>query len=115
MLTSLCTSFIIYKKPDPFYVVLGPLAGLVSITAGCNSMTTVVAIIVGIIGALVAIIKGTKAENVIQMSQLDFWNILNPRIMFLDCIFQVYHLLMDSRIIDDQYLLPNMVDISQLM
>ena len=56
LLTSLCTSFIIYKKPDPFYVVLGPLAGLVSITAGCNSMTTVVAIIVGIIGALVAIL-----------------------------------------------------------
>ena len=51
LLTSLCTSFIIYKKPDPFYVVLGPLAGLVSITAGCNSMTTVVAIIVGITGA----------------------------------------------------------------
>ena len=56
LLTSLGTSFIIYKKPDPFYVVLGPLAGLVSITAGCNSMTTVVAIIVGIIGALVAIL-----------------------------------------------------------
>jgi len=46
LLTSLGTSFIIYKKPDPFYVVLGPLAGLVSITAGCNSMTTVVAIII---------------------------------------------------------------------
>ena len=56
LLTSLGTSFIIYKKPDPFYVVLGPLAGLVSITAGCNSMTTVVAFIVGIIGALVAIL-----------------------------------------------------------
>ena len=56
LLTGLGTSFIIYKKPDPFYVVLGPLAGLVSITAGCNSMTTVVAIFVGIIGALVAVI-----------------------------------------------------------
>ena len=55
LLTGLGTSFIIYKKPDPFYVVLGPLAGLVSITAGCNSMTTVVAIFVGIIGALVAV------------------------------------------------------------
>ena len=56
LLTGLGTSFIIYKKPDPFYVVLGPLAGLVSITAGCNSMTTVVAIFVGIIGALVAVL-----------------------------------------------------------
>ena len=56
LLTGLGTSFIIYKKPDPFYVVLGPLAGLVAITAGCNSMTTVVAIFVGIIGALVAVL-----------------------------------------------------------
>ncbi|MBD1132907.1 ammonium transporter [Pelagibacterales bacterium SAG-MED45] len=56
LLTGLGTSFIIYKKPEPFYVVLGPLAGLVSITAGCNSMTTVVAIFVGIIGALVAVL-----------------------------------------------------------
>jgi Amt family ammonium transporter len=56
LLTGLGTSFIIYKKPDPFYVVLGPLAGLVAITAGCNSMTTVVSIFVGIIGALVAVL-----------------------------------------------------------
>ena len=56
LLTGLGTSFIIYKKPDPFYVVLGPLAGLVAITAGCNSMTTVAAIFVGIIGALVAVL-----------------------------------------------------------
>jgi Amt family ammonium transporter len=56
LLTGLGTSFIIYKKPDPFYVVLGPLAGLVAITAGCNSMTTVVSIFVGIVGALVAVL-----------------------------------------------------------
>ena len=56
LLTGLGTSFIIYKKPEPFYVVLGPLAGLVSITAGCNSMTSIVAIFVGIIGALVAVL-----------------------------------------------------------
>ena len=56
LLTGLATSFIIYKKPDAFYVILGPLAGLVSITAGCNSMTSSTAIFVGIIGALIAIV-----------------------------------------------------------
>ena len=55
LLTGLAASFIIYKKPDAFYVILGPLAGLVSITAGCNSMTSLTAIFVGIIGSLIAI------------------------------------------------------------
>tara|TARA_B100001996_G_scaffold307183_1_gene248502 strand:+ start:948 stop:3101 length:2154 start_codon:yes stop_codon:yes gene_type:complete len=55
LLTGLATSFIIYKKPDAFYVILGPLAGLVAITAGCNSMTSLTAIFVGIIGSLIAI------------------------------------------------------------
>ena len=55
LLTGLTTSFIIYKKPEPFYIILGPLAGLVAITAGCNSMTSITSIFVGIFGALVAI------------------------------------------------------------
>ena len=55
LLTGLATSFIIYKKPDAFYVILGPLAGLVAITAGCNSMTSLTAIFVGIVGSLIAI------------------------------------------------------------
>jgi len=55
LLTGLATSFIIYKKPDAFYVILGPLAGLVAITAGCNSMTSFTAIFVGIVGSLIAI------------------------------------------------------------
>ncbi len=55
LLTGLTTSFIMFKKPDAFYVILGPLAGLVAITAGCNSMTSLTAIFVGIVGALIAI------------------------------------------------------------
>ena len=55
LLTGLATSFVIYKKPDAFYVILGPLAGLVAITAGCNSMTSFTAIFVGIVGSLIAI------------------------------------------------------------
>ena len=56
LLTGLSISFILFKKPEPYYIILGPLAGLVAITAGCNSMTSVVSIFVGIIGAVIAII-----------------------------------------------------------
>ena len=56
LLTGLSISYYKFKKPDPFYIILGPLAGLVAITAGCNSMTSVTSIFVGIVGAIIAII-----------------------------------------------------------
>ncbi len=56
LLASLVISFAIFKKPDPFYVILGPLAGLVSITAACNSVNSLIAILIGIIGTIIAII-----------------------------------------------------------
>ncbi len=55
LLTGLGISFLLFKKPDPYYVILGPLAGLVAITAGCNSMTSAMAIFVGIVGAIITI------------------------------------------------------------
>ncbi len=55
LLTGLGISYFKHKKPDPFYIILGPLAGLVAITAGCNSMTSVTAIFVGIVGSIIAI------------------------------------------------------------
>ena len=55
LLTGLVISFLIHKKPDPFYVVLGPLAGLVSITAACNSVDSFSAITIGVIGSAIAI------------------------------------------------------------
>ena len=56
LLTGLTISFILFKKPEPYYIILGPLAGLVAITTGCNSMTSVMSIFVGVIGAIIAII-----------------------------------------------------------
>ena len=63
LLTGLGISFALFKKPDPYYVILGPLAGLVSITAGCNTMTSVTAIFVGIIGAMISIFVNEVLEK----------------------------------------------------
>ena len=63
LLTGLSISYFKYKKPDPFYIILGPLSGLVAITAGCNSMTSVISIFVGITGAIIAITVNEVLNN----------------------------------------------------
>ena len=63
LLTGLFISYMTKKKPDPMYVVLGPLAGLVAVTASCNSVDSVSAIIIGIIGCIIAIITSEFLEK----------------------------------------------------
>ena len=63
LLTGLFISYLTKKKPDPMYVVLGPLAGLVAITASCNSVDSVSAIIIGMVGCFVAIITSELLEK----------------------------------------------------
>ena len=67
LLTGLVISFLIHKKPDPIYIVLGPLAGLVAITAACNSVNSLLAIIIGIVGSIIAII----AARILDRFEID--------------------------------------------
>jgi Amt family ammonium transporter len=63
LLTGLVISYATKKKPDPMYVVIGPLAGLVAITASCNSVDSVSAIIIGIVGCIIAILTSELLEK----------------------------------------------------
>jgi Amt family ammonium transporter len=44
---ALLASWVMFKKPDPSFVLNGALAGLVAITAGCDVATPVLAVVIG--------------------------------------------------------------------
>jgi Amt family ammonium transporter len=54
-LTSMITSWSLYKRPDLTNVLNGSLAGLVSITAGADVLTPLTAVIVGAIGGIIVV------------------------------------------------------------
>lgn len=53
VVTTLVASWVLFAKPDPSMVLNGALAGLVSVTAGCYTMTPLGALLTGAIGGLV--------------------------------------------------------------
>ena len=55
LITSIIYSSVIEKLLKPKYMILGPLAGLVSVTANCNVISQPIAMLIGSIGALLAI------------------------------------------------------------
>lgn len=55
-ISSMILSWILFKKPDIGITLNGGLAGLVSITAGCNNVSATSAIIIGFIAGLLVVL-----------------------------------------------------------
>lgn len=53
--TAMLVSWILFKKPDASFTLNGALAGLVSITAGCNIMSPSMALLTGCIGGAIVV------------------------------------------------------------
>ena len=48
-------SWVLYRKPDPTLALNGALAGLVSITAGCDIISPIMAVLTGLIGGVIVV------------------------------------------------------------
>ena len=67
LITSIVLSYILKKKIDPRYLLIGPIAGLVSVTGGCNIFEITTAPIIGAAGSILAIL----ADNLMEKYEFD--------------------------------------------
>jgi Amt family ammonium transporter len=56
-ITALFTSWALFGKPDPSMTLNGVLAGLVAITAGCNNMSPISAMIIGGVAGILVVVS----------------------------------------------------------
>ncbi len=66
-ITAMALSWLLYKKPDCTMTINGVIAGLVSITAGCYTVTPWGSIAIGAIGGVVVVLAITFIDRVLKI------------------------------------------------
>jgi len=66
-ISAMFTAWIIMKKPDASMALNGALAGLVSITAPCDGVSPIGALIIGIIGGILVVLSVMFIDKVLKV------------------------------------------------
>ncbi|MBN1114169.1 MAG: ammonium transporter [Oligoflexia bacterium] len=66
-ISSLFTSWFMFKKPDATMSLNGALAGLVAITAGCNTVTPFGSLLIGIIAGIAVVFSVVYLEKIFRV------------------------------------------------
>lgn len=66
-ITAMIVAWILFKKPDASMALNGALAGLVSITAGCYTVTPMGSILIGIVGGVLVVFSVIFIDKVLKI------------------------------------------------